>query len=204
MAQCRGHAFAAAVTCDAVRADEDGFGCVCHAVAVSKATRQPQRDFSLIVEGDRPDAAIGAGCLIGIDLQRCPDRETESTCHRSDAEYLRVSRKYCGRCAANGEGSSAHADAGACQENRVAAERYLNALVEATHAGEFGWLVVAAEQSHTAGARARSVGCDGNSSCGVAGKDFPEVQFFGLDETQRGHDSNLGLDLLGGTLGNSG
>lgn len=90
MAQCRGHAFAAAVTSDAVRADEDGFGCVCHAVAVSKATPQSQRGISLIVERDRPDTAIDAGCLIGVDLQRCPHREAESAGRGRDTKYLRI------------------------------------------------------------------------------------------------------------------
>ncbi len=175
MAERGGNAITATVTCDAVRADKDGFGCVGHAVAVSKATPYPQRGISLIVERDRPDSAISTGCLIGIDLQRCPDREAESACRRSYAEYLRVGRKHCGWCAANGKGSCAHADAGACQEYRVATERDLNALVEAAHAGEFGWLVVAAEQGHTASAGPRSVGCDCYCSCGVAGKDFPEV-----------------------------
>lgn len=204
MAKRGRNAIATSVASDAVRADKDGFGCVCHVVAVSKAPAQPQRDFSLIVERDRPDAAIGPGRLIGVDLQSCPDREAESAGRRSYAENLGVGRKYRGRRTANGKGSRAHSDTGARQEYRVAAERYLNALVEAAHAGKFGGLMVAAKQGHPASACARAIGGDCYCSGGVAGKDFPEVQLFGLDKAQWGHDADLGLDLLGGILGKSG
>lgn len=147
----------------------------------------------LIVQDDVECADVDAGHLVGIDTQRCTQRESEHAVGRGNAE-----RKWLGGNLRLGrtpddEGVKPHRLRPALARHGSGCRRYRdpNGLIARAVTGKTGRLTRPASQDNTACGSAGSIWRNGHSTSPIGGRELPEVEILRLDEAQAlNHDGS--------------